>query len=43
MEDLSIVQIAGKMDLSPKAVEYHMTKALRTLRSTLKKFKSFFI
>jgi RNA polymerase sigma-70 factor (ECF subfamily) len=42
-EELSITEIAGKMDLSPKAVEYHMTKALRSLRATLKKIKSFFV
>jgi RNA polymerase sigma-70 factor (family 1) len=43
VEELSITEIAGKMDLSPKAVEYHMTKALRALREMLKKIKSFFI
>lgn len=43
VDQLSITEIAGKMDLSPKAVEYHMTKALRALRETLKKIKSFFI
>ena len=42
-EELSIGEIAKKMDLSPKAVEYHMTKALRALSSTLRKIKSFFI
>jgi RNA polymerase sigma-70 factor (family 1) len=43
VERLSITEIAGKMDLSPKAVEYHMTKALRALRETLKKIRLFFI
>ncbi|MCU7550679.1 RNA polymerase sigma-70 factor [Chitinophagaceae bacterium LB-8] len=43
VEELTISEIASKMDLSPKAVEYHMTKALRALRETLKKIKSFFI
>lgn len=42
-EELSVKEIAQKMDLSPKAVEYHITKALRTLRDSLKKIKSFFI
>ena|SRR6185436_2267764 len=41
--ELPIIEIANKMDLSPKAIEYHMTKALRTLRNTLNKIKSFFI
>ena len=40
-DELSISEIAQKMDLSPKAVEYHMTKALRALRNTLKKLNLF--
>jgi RNA polymerase sigma-70 factor (family 1) len=40
---LTIAEIATKMDLSPKAVEYHMTRALRMLRETLQKIKCFFI
>jgi len=40
---LSVSEISKKMDLSPKAVEYHMTKALRALRNTLTKIKSLFI
>ena len=42
-EQLTIAEIARKTDLSPKAVEYHITKALRLLREALKKIKSFFI
>ena len=42
-EELTISQIAKKMDLSPKAVEYHITKALRTLRDVIKKIKSVFV
>jgi len=42
-EELSISEIAHKMDLSPKAVEYHMTKALRALRNSLGKIKLIFI
>lgn len=42
-EKLSISEIAGKMDLSPKAVEYHITKAIKSLKETLKKIKTFFI
>ncbi|HZI52180.1 MAG TPA: sigma factor-like helix-turn-helix DNA-binding protein, partial [Chitinophagaceae bacterium] len=41
--ELTISQIAKKMNLSPKAVEYHMTKALRTLRDAVKKIKSVFV
>lgn len=40
---LTIAEIAVKMDLSPKAVEYHMTKALRLLRETLQKIKCLFV
>ena len=42
-DELSVSEIAGKMDLSPKAVEYHITKALKTLRERLRKIKSFFL
>ena len=42
-EELSIKEIATKMDLSPKAVEYHMTKALRALKEAVQKLKCFFI
>jgi RNA polymerase sigma-70 factor (ECF subfamily) len=42
-DKLSVSEIAGKMDLSPKAVEYHMTKALKALRDKLGKIKFFFI
>lgn len=34
-EGLSVVQIADALHLSPKAVEYHITKALRQLRLRL--------
>ena len=40
---LSISEISKKMDLSPKAIEYHMTKALRALKNSFSKIKSFFI
>jgi RNA polymerase sigma-70 factor (ECF subfamily) len=43
VEELSIAEIGKQMDLSPKAVEYHMTKALKSLRETLKKIRSIFI
>jgi RNA polymerase sigma-70 factor (family 1) len=39
---LSVSEIAGKLDLSPKAVEYHITKALRSIREALRKIKSIF-
>ena len=42
-DELSIAEIAAKMDLSPKAVEYHMTKALRALKGTLRKIRFYFI
>lgn len=42
-EALSVKEIATRLDLSPKAVEYHMTKALRSLKEALKKIKSLFI
>jgi RNA polymerase sigma-70 factor (ECF subfamily) len=41
-EELPVQLVAGKLDLSPKAVEYHMTKALRILREKLKKIKFHF-
>ena len=41
--ELTISQIAKKMNLSPKAVEYHMTKALRSIRDAVKKIKSIFV
>lgn len=40
---LTVAEIAGKMDLSPKAVEYHLTKAIKALREAVKKIKMFFI
>jgi RNA polymerase sigma-70 factor (family 1) len=42
-EELSVKEIATKMDLSPKAVEYHITKALRALKEALKKIKCLFV
>ena len=41
--ELTVKEIAGKLDLSPKAVEYHMTKALKAIKEALKKIKSFFV
>ena len=40
-EALSVKEIAGKMDLSPTSVEYHMTKALKTIRDSLRKMSVF--
>ena len=42
-EEIRITEIARRTDLSPKAVEYHITKALRALRDGLKKIKSLFV
>ena len=39
-EYLTVTAIADKMDLSPKAVEYHITKALKILREIVKKIKT---
>lgn len=39
-EYLRVTAIADKMDLSPKAVEYHITKALKILREMVKKIKT---
>ena len=36
-------QIAEKMNLSPKTVEYHITKALKALKEAVRKIKSVFI
>ena len=41
-DQLSVAEIAGKMDLSPKSVEYHMTKALKTLKDSIRKFNNIF-
>lgn len=42
-EELSVKAIAKKMDLSPKAVEYHITKALKMLKERFNKIKAFFV
>jgi RNA polymerase sigma-70 factor (ECF subfamily) len=42
-DELSIVEIAGKMDLSPKSVEYHMTKALKAIRDSIRKMNIFLL
>jgi RNA polymerase sigma-70 factor (family 1) len=38
---LSVKDIAQKMDLSSKSVEYHMTKALKTIRNSIRKMSIF--
>ena len=43
LEEFTVAEIAEKMDLSPKAVEYHLTKALRTLKNAVQKIKSVFV
>ena len=42
-DELSVKEIATKMDLSPKAVEYHLTKALRALKEAVQKIKCLFV
>jgi RNA polymerase sigma-70 factor (ECF subfamily) len=42
-ENKSISEIASRFDISEKAVEYHITKSLRTLRHLLKDFASLLI
>jgi RNA polymerase sigma-70 factor (ECF subfamily) len=39
-DQLSVGEIAEKMELSTKSVEYHITKALKTLRSYMRKFNN---
>lgn len=40
-EALSVKEIAQKMDLSSKSVEYHMTKALKAIRDSIRKLGIF--
>lgn len=42
-QELSVKEIATRMDLSPKAVEYHLTKALRALKEAVQKIKLLFV
>ena len=38
LEHQTVPQIAARLELSPKAVEYHLTRALKLLRVSLKDF-----
>lgn len=38
LEHQTVPEIAGRLKLSPKAVEYHLTRALKLLRVSLKDF-----
>jgi RNA polymerase sigma-19 factor, ECF subfamily len=40
-QQLSVSEIADKMELSSKSVEYHMTKALKTIKEYIRKFNMF--
>lgn len=42
-EGLSVKEIAEKNNLSPKAVEYHITRSLKALRKSLKDYLPLFI
>jgi len=39
-DQLSVGEIAKRMELSPKSVEYHITKALKTLKNYIRKFNN---
>lgn len=43
MEHQTVPQIAVRLKLTPKAVEYHLTRALKLLRNSLKDFLVLFI
>jgi RNA polymerase sigma-70 factor (family 1) len=43
IEELTVAETAKQMDLSPKAIEYHLTKALRAFKGALKKIKVIFV
>jgi RNA polymerase sigma-70 factor (family 1) len=38
LEHQSVAEIAARLDVTPKAVEYHLTKSLKTLRKYLREF-----
>ncbi|NML64983.1 sigma-70 family RNA polymerase sigma factor [Hymenobacter sp. RP-2-7] len=38
LEHQSVEQIASQLDVTPKAVEYHLTKSLKLLRAYLREF-----
>jgi len=42
-EDLTIREIAGRMELSPKSVEYHITKALKVIKDSIRKMNIFLL
>lgn len=42
-QDMPVKEIAGKMSLSGKSVEYHLTKALKAIRDSFKKIKTLFV
>ena len=41
-DQLSVSEIAGKMDLSPKSVEYHITKAIKAIKDSIRRFNNIF-
>ncbi|MBC8082091.1 MAG: RNA polymerase sigma-70 factor [Hymenobacter sp.] len=43
LEHYSVPEIAGRLGLSPKAVEYHLTKALKLLRHHLREFMALLV
>jgi DNA-directed RNA polymerase specialized sigma24 family protein len=38
LEHQSVEEIAARLDVTPKAVEYHLTKSLKLLRTYLREF-----
>lgn len=42
-EHLSMIEVADKLDISLKTVEYHISRALKTLRSSLRRFYIFLL
>jgi RNA polymerase sigma-70 factor (ECF subfamily) len=43
VEELSVADVAKQVDLSPKAIEYHLSKALRAFKAALEKIKILFV
>jgi RNA polymerase sigma-70 factor (ECF subfamily) len=42
-QHLSVKEVADKMEVSEKTIEYHMTRALKTIKQAFKKIKLLFV